>query len=58
MMVHVVPPELPENRVLDAGEKMNGVVNHVVSQVTKDESAGKAPALGAQQRKEQPQQQD
>jgi hypothetical protein len=52
MMIHVVPPEFPENRVLDAGKKMNGIVNHVVSQVTKDESAGKAPAFCVHQGKE------
>jgi hypothetical protein len=54
MMVHVMPAELSENRVLDTGEKMHGIVNHVVSQVAEDESAGKGPASCAQHQKEYP----
>jgi hypothetical protein len=58
MMVHVMLTEFQKYGVLDAGEKMNGIVDHVVSQVSEHEAATERPGPIAKQQVKNPQQQE
>jgi hypothetical protein len=58
MMVHMVLAEFQKHGVPDAGEKMNGIVDHVVSQVSEHEAAAKRPGQIAKQQVKNPQQQE
>ena len=57
MMVHVMLAKFQEQGVFDAGEEMNGIVNHVVGQVAEHYAAEKRPGLIAKQQVKSPQQQ-
>ena len=50
--------EFQKDGVLDAGEEMYGIVDHVVSQVSEHEAAAKGPGPITKQKVKKPQQQE
>ncbi len=42
-MVHVMLAKFQEKGVFDAGEKVNGIMNHVINQIAEHETAEKRP---------------
>ena len=55
-MVHVMLAEFQKHGVLDAGEEMNGIMGHVVNQVSEHEAAAERPCQIAEQQVKNPQQ--
>ena len=58
MVVHVMLTEFQKHGMLDAGEEMNGIVDHVVSQVAEHEATEKRPGPITEQQVKSTQQQN